>query len=109
MSGNQSRGLIAASKTRGWDPTVIPARDGEAANSSILPRFDRDQGNLANGHVGQLPDGTPDGWPDGHDVLGVPSPAVQSLDWQESQNSGNEPKRGTRGANPYPGFGGEGY
>ena len=110
MAGNQSRGLILASKTRGWDPTKIPSVDG--GNESILPNFDKDQGNhrmYGDPSVGKLPDGTPGGWPDGHDVLGVPSPSPQSQDFQpKPQASGNENRR-TKGANPYPGFGGEGY
>lgn len=109
MAGNQSRGLIQASITRGWDPRVIPGFD-----SGILPNFDKDQGNIVSqgnpsGCLGKLPDGTPDGWPDGHDILGVPSPSPTSRDFQPApQASGNNPKR-TNGANPYPGFGGEGY
>ena len=62
MAGNQSRGLIEASKTRGWDPTVIPGRDGEPARS--IAGFDIDPGNLMGRPVGDLPGGTPDGWPD---------------------------------------------
>lgn len=106
MAGNQSRGLIQASKTRGWDPTVIPARDGVAADSSILPTFDRDQGNIAadigspgDWCVGKLPGGTPDGWPN---ELGVPGTSVSSpVDFQSSQNTGNEDRR-TTNADPTP-------
>ena len=113
MAGNQSRGLIMASKTRGWDPTKIPSVDG--GNESILPNFDKDQGNhrmYGDPSVGKLPDSIPaeqQGWPNGHDVLGVPSVSQPELDWQESQNDGQKPNRATKGANPYPGFGGEGY
>ena len=58
MAGNQVRGLIAASKTRGWDPTVIPGF-GSMAN------FDKDPGQvIIDGPrpVGDLPGGNPDGW-----------------------------------------------
>ena len=65
MAGNQSRGLIAASKTRGWDPTVIPAGYGKPAES-IAP-FDKDMGNLPDFTMGRLPGGNPDGWQDGVD------------------------------------------
>lgn len=65
MAGNQSRGLIAASRTKGWDPTVIPAR-GDSPEVSIV-NFDVDQGNLPQYPVGRLPGGTPDGWPDNWD------------------------------------------
>ena len=64
MAGNQSRGLIAASKTRGWDPTVIPARDDKPAFN--LADWDVDQTN-ANGAVyplGRFPEGKVISYPD---------------------------------------------
>lgn len=110
MAGNQSRGLIQASITRGWDPRVIVGRDG-ADESTILPNFDKDNQNIrfVGDGLGKLPDGTPDGWPDGHDVIGVPSPSPQAVDFQSSQNDGQTPNRATKGADPYKGFGEGGY
>lgn len=92
MAGNQSRGLIQASKTKGWDPTVIEG--GES-----IANFDKDQGNLPGRHVGRLPGGTPDGWPDGYDVPAIDPNAV---DFASPQPSGNEDRR-TSGADPTPG------
>ena len=66
MAGNSVRGLIQASRTKGWDSTRIPAGNGQPEQS--LAKFDVDQGNLAGNPVGRLPGGTPDGWADGHDV-----------------------------------------
>lgn len=92
MAGNQSRGLIAASKTKGWDPTVIPGF-GSIAN------FDKDQGNLAGKHVGTLPGGTPDGWPDGNDVsLGG---GVTEATFAHPDTSREKPQH-TTNANPFP-------
>lgn len=99
MAGNQSRGLIAASKTRGWDPTVIPAGNGRPAES--IANFDKDQGNYGNQPgkcVGEIPGGHPDGWPDGYDVSkGIPSQQFNSPDV-----SRENAMRHTRNANPTP-------
>jgi len=104
MAGNQSRGLIAASKTKGWDPTEIPGMGG------ILPNFDRDQKNYGNDGdkcVGTLPEGTPEAWPDS--LGNPPTPSPQAQDFQpQPQASGNENRR-TSGADPYKGFGEGGY
>lgn len=66
MAGNQSRGLIAASKTRGWDPTVIPARDDKPAVS--ISNFDMDQTNAVGSvdPLGRLPEGKVISYPDGY-------------------------------------------
>src|SRR5262245_54460186 len=66
MPGAQSRGLIQASITKGWDPRVIPARDGPPAQS-ISP-FDVAPEALPTRYVGRLPGGPRPGWPDGHDA-----------------------------------------
>ena len=52
MAGNQSRGLIAASKTKGWDPTVI-------AGGESIANFDKDQTNANIYGVGRIPGGPP--------------------------------------------------
>ena len=91
MAGNQSRGLVAASKTKGWDPTVI------AGGESIAP-FDVDQGNLAGTPVGRLPGGPKPAWPDGFDVnVGAPMSTPFNHP-SPSKGSGR-----TRNANPTPG------
>ena len=71
MAGNQSRGLVAASKTKGWDPTVIP-------DAGSLADFDVDQGNLAKYPLGNLGN-PPNGWPNGYDV-NVNAPASSTPD-----------------------------
>lgn len=93
MAGNQSRGLIAASKTRGWDPTVIPGSPG------TLENFDKDMGNLYGKPLGTLPDGVKDSYPDGYDVtIGEPQ-----VTWN-TPDAGRENKdRRTTGAPPGPG------
>jgi hypothetical protein len=101
--GGQSRGLIQASKTAGWDPTVIPARGGKPAQS-IAP-FDVDP-NIANGqkYVGEIPGGTPLAWPDGYDVntgAGIAAPTFATPD--TTYDSGVKRRSTfTRNANPVP-------
>jgi len=102
MSGNQSRGLILASQTKGWDPTTIPARDGIPARS--ITDFDVDMGNLPGKRVGELPDGRLVGYPDGSGPPGTPAdPALMAKDWETPQPDGNEPHR-RGGGDPYPGM-----
>lgn len=95
MAGNQSRGLIQASKTRGWDPTVIP---GEG---SILPNFDRDQGNLAGKPVGELPGGPVDAWQDGYAMGGLQLDANAKPTFNSPTLKENVSRR-TRNADPTP-------
>ena len=67
MAGNQSRGLIIASKTRGWDPTRIRNSDGSYGES--MANFDKDPANAPVGpgaYLGRLPQGTPDNFADDH-------------------------------------------
>jgi len=101
MAGNQSRGLIAASKTRGWDPTKIPARDG--LPEVDISKFDVDQGNLPGYPVGRLPGGPVDSWQDGVDLaskLGFDQPTPFSHPDPEKENK----VRHTSGADPFPGM-----
>jgi len=67
MAGNQSRGLVAASKTRGWDPTKIPARAGRPEVDLSKIDVDPWPGNIANTTpvYPEEPGGYPDGWPAG--------------------------------------------
>lgn len=94
MAGNQSRGLIAASKTRGWDPTVI------AGTGESIANFDKDQGNLAGKPVGDIPGGTPDGWADD---TGVSVRAPMTTTFNAPDFSRETVNRRTRNANPTPG------
>lgn len=98
MAGNQSRGLIAASKTKGWDPTVIPAGNGKPQES--LTTFDVDQGNLPGYPVGRFP-AVPDGWPDDLGVNvspGVTEPSFASPQLRENLN------HRTKNSNPFAGM-----
>jgi len=95
MAGNQSRGLIAASKTRGWDPTVIQGTGESIAN------FDKDQGNLPGRPVGTLPDGTPDSWPD---ERGIPSLEVGTAAFSHPDTDRENTARRTRNADPFAGM-----
>ena len=97
MPGNQSRGLVMASKTRGWDPTVIPARDGKPAVD--LSKIDVDPGNLPGPYLGRLSDAGPKAdSPDGYDSsIGAPSVPFETPD--TSRETAN---RRTSGANPFP-------
>ena len=101
MAGNQSRGLIAASKTRGWDPTKIPARDG--LPEVDISTFDVDQGNLPGYPVGRLPGGAVNSWQDGVDIatsLGFDQATPFSHPDPEKENK----VRHTSGADPFPGM-----
>ena len=101
MAGNQSRGLIQASKTKGWDPTKIPARDGQPEVD--ITKFDVDQGNLAGYPVGRLPGGPVDSWPDGGD--GAASITFSETPTFASPDPSKENKaRRTTGADPYAGM-----
>lgn len=102
MAGNQSRGLRIASITRGWDPTKIPAGNGQPEQD--LGVFDVDQGNLAGYPVGRLPGGPVDSWQDGGDMttrigVGMPDPTFAHPD----PNRENKSRR-TRGADPNAGM-----
>ena len=100
MAGNQSRGLIAASKTKGWDPTVIPAAPGKPAQS--LADFDVDQGNLAGRPVGSIPGGPPSlTIPEATDPVFTEKVTFNTPDY------GREKPQHTTGANPFAGKGGE--
>lgn len=102
MAGNQSRGLVAASITKGWNPTVIPAGNGQPAQN--LADFDVDPGNLPGKRVGELPGGAVIGWPDGFGPpRDAPTPAVGSVDFESPQPDGNTPAR-RGGGDPYPGM-----
>ena len=93
MANNQSRGLIIASKTKGWDPTVI---DGFGS----IANFDYDPGNYATRFVGTLSDGNNLAWPDGYDIPGVKAepPTFETPEPRTSKNYAS------RNANPNPGF-----
>ena len=97
--GGQSRGLIQASKTAGWDPTVIPARGDKPAHS--IANFDKDQGSLAGKPVGDLPGGAPDGWPDD---TGISVRAPMTTTFNAPDFSRENANRRTRNANPIPGM-----
>ncbi len=92
MAGNQSRGLIAASKTKGWDPTVIV--DLKSGRTESIANFDKDQGNLPGKPTGDIPGGPP---PASH-----PGPGLTDQDWVGPNPSGNEDRR-TTNADPAPG------
>ena len=64
MPGGQSRGLVQASITKGWDPRKI-----EGGGS--ISAFDVDPGTLPHRFVGRIPGGPPaheTGMADGYDV-----------------------------------------
>ena len=92
MAGNQVRGLVAASKTRGWDPTVIPGL-GSIAN------FDIDPGNAGTQFVGMLSDGQQLDWPDGYDV-----PALKMDPFPGPDVTREVERDRTTNSNPFPGF-----
>ena len=93
MAGNQVRGLVAASKTKGWDPTVIPGY-GSIAN------WDWDPGNANTTPYTNLSDGTADSWPDGYDVPNIsPNEALPGPDVSREID-----RNRTVNANPFLGF-----
>jgi hypothetical protein len=63
MPGAQSRGLVQASITKGWDPRVIQG-SGER-----IDQFDVDPTSATTRYVGRLPGGAPpDGYRDDFDT-----------------------------------------
>lgn len=80
MAGNQSRGLIAASKTRGWDPTVIPAKGRYPAVDLSKIDYDPYPNNISQ----QTPvyteqaGGYPAGWPDGTQPVPPPGDPMRT-------------------------------
>jgi len=110
MAGNQSRGLIQASKTKGWDPTVIPGSG--PIGSFDLSTFDKDQGNLPEYPLGQFPEGPHvDAYPDGYsrgattntpaDQLPIPKTEFATPDYSRENKV-----RHTPNADPFAGMGG---
>lgn len=101
--GDQSKGLIQASKTRGWDPNIIPAGngDGEVDISEFnMPPERPNFGDMAGRPLpGDVPHQT-NGMPDGYDVsVGAPRTSFNAPDaGRENAN------RRTSGANPVPGM-----
>ena len=97
MAGNQNRGLIRASITKGWDPTVIV--DRATGRTESIANFDKDQGNLPRDPVGSIPGGPPSPT--------APGPGFKEQDWSGPNPSGNEDRR-TTNADPNPGMPGAG-
>ena len=98
MAGNQSRGLIQASKTKGWDPTVIPARGDQPAES--LANFDKDMGNLPGHRVGTIPGGAPP-----QVIAEAVGPVVKPgrVDFAHPDFTRETVNRATRNADPFSG------
>lgn len=100
MAGNQSRGLVAASKTRGWDPTKIQGfTDAEGGD---IAQWDYDPGNIVtppNTYVGDAVPNTPLNPPEGDSTATSPvAPAFNVPDaGRETTN------RATRNASPWVG------
>ena len=67
MGGGQSRGLIAASKTKGWDPTKIPARAGRPEVDLSKIDVDPFPHNISETTpvYPEQPGGYPEGWVNG--------------------------------------------
>lgn len=96
MAGNQSRGLVQASKTKGWDPTKIPA--GPNGPAVDLSRIDVDPGNLPGPYVGSLVGPSADA-ADGYDSsIGAPGVPFDTPDVGRETAA-----RRTTGSDPYPG------
>jgi hypothetical protein len=99
MSGNQSRGLVRASITKGWDPTKIDNGDGSTTDIS---RWDYDSGNIAQppgGYVGVGPSAatnSPDGDPSIRAGLGPDTP----LGFATPDTTRETVRRGTYNAHP---------
>ena len=97
MPGGQSRGLVQASITKGWDPRKIPA--GPNGPAVDLSKIDVDPGNLPGPYLGRLSDAGPKAdAPDGYDSS-IGSPSVPFEHPDTSRETAN---RRTSGANPYP-------
>jgi len=98
MAGNQSRGLIQASKTKGWDPTVIPARGDQPAES--IANFDKDQTNANVYGLGSIPGGAPSTTiAEAQDTPVSPD----ALDFAHPDFARENKNRATRNADPYSG------
>lgn len=99
--GAQSRALIIASQTQGWDPTrIYDTRTGKYEDS--IANFDKAPELFVNQQgTGSLPEGTPDGYPDGGFATEVwtGEPTCRYPEPREAAD------RGTSGADPYAGMG----
>lgn len=106
MAGNQSRGLVQVSKTKGWDPTKIPAGGGQGEVD--LSKVDVDPGNLPGPYVGRLV-GPPADAADGYDSsIGAPSvpfntPDVGREDPTRHRSARASPYPAMRNSHPTPG------
>lgn len=113
--GGQSRGLIQASKTQGWDPTRIYDCEKHAYGEDIS-QFDRDPKDTpgwphAPRFVGEIPGGTPSAWPDqpATPQVGSPDAALDAALATQQQapfatpDAGRETAvRHTTNADPFP-------
>ena len=103
VTGNkhsQTRALRIMARNQGWDPDVIMDSTTRRPVGSMLP-WNKDPSSMWHDGVGAMPGGEPpDEYPDGFDA---PTVSPGPIDWNESQNSGNEARR-TSGADPTPGM-----
>lgn len=98
--GDQSKALIIMSKMKGWDPTVIPARDGKPAES--IANFNKapNPWELGDQSVGNLPEGIQDSYPQAEQPRYDESVTFNVPDLRENNNN----KGG--GSDPFPGMAG---
>lgn len=94
MAGQMTRGLIAASKTLGWDPTVIPG-------FGSMTEFDRDAGRLGEWNP-TLAKGVPAPDDSTYDNPGIGPDKVDFA----TPDVTRERSKHTTNANPFPGFDG---
>ena len=95
--GGQSRGLIQASKTQGWDPTVIPGH-GSMADFDKEPELNP----IGRTYIGRIPGGPP--------PVVTPEAAHAALSPKETFNApdySRETPKHTTGADPFAGKGGQ--
>ena len=118
MLGDQVKSLIIISRAKGWDPTVIPEREGQPAES--IANFDKSpqawETSDASGQwavrntadplygaksVGQLPEGIHGSYPQASQPQYSGEPGT---DWENVDAQG--PNRASSGADPFSGMGG---
>ena len=97
MGKGNAGAMMIVSKMKGWDPTVIQPGNGSPAES--IAGWDQ---NLFDNPIGRFSSNIPGGPPklEGTEE----SPLAQKDDWSTNLQSEPKVRRGTKNANPFPGF-----
>lgn len=98
--GAQSKGLIIAAQTAGWDPTKIMPGGEDISNFDKAPELFANQAG-----TGAMPGGSPDSWPDGYSRGGLNLDPSSTVRFNAPDAGRETAQHGTRNADPFAGMG----